>query len=422
MIALSCLPLPVRADENDPGFTHIDSDMTEDGAYLLRFRVRHNAMDAFFLASDGLVVAQAFQSPLFSIGSLYRTGLLRICDNPLGYLPASIAWREPTGFRINTSLSGHSRLTVAAHLVPDAITAYIMQKDGRLEQTGLHISATPASWLALDGLLIGQHWTPAGLPDEWLFDRTIRPGGEVYHGTARLRFTVSPFTATVIGGLAVGTEMVPGGFFLVVGSYDFPQLSLALMAGGCSKDYLTLSGGYPDEEIVCAVSAASRRLPDMRLAATLRYLRKRDMHDGMAEAVIKADGKALAAFRVLSGNPLALWLILTSTCTVSEIETLDIRAEIEGWLSTVHRLRLRYSCSDLTRNRTDTLRVEYALSLQRLHLSASVEYDVESGEGRLIQEMLFFQGIYRFRIHGTWKTAFPLTPTFEGGLSLDYTL
>jgi hypothetical protein len=176
-------------------------------------------------------------------GPLEAAGLLRVAARPLGFLPGSGVFEEPTGLRFDGSLSGPRDCSVQLTLVPDAVALFWLDPDDGPGVIGCALATRCRRPVALDAAFaVGDRGTVAG-GEEWILDGAPRAGGRVIHAASRVGVSGPGLSATVSGGMSAAERAPPGWFSLCTATVGRHDAGIDLLAAAVSRAYLELGGG-----------------------------------------------------------------------------------------------------------------------------------------------------------------------------------
>ena len=170
------------------------------------------------LRRDGLLViantdlqgvAAGLSSPWALAGPLVSRGLLRLASDPLGFSPESPVFEEGTALALDSSLESRRR---GAALTPLPGVGLFAREGPEGHGAGIFTAVSPAGGLLLDGLLLSSWPAASAAGDEWYFDRSPSPGGQVTHGCARVSLGAGGLGWTVAAGASSAEWAGPGAF------------------------------------------------------------------------------------------------------------------------------------------------------------------------------------------------------------------
>jgi hypothetical protein len=389
----------VQAEDGDVT-THVECSIDDEGKYVSRVISQRSSITSFSLLSGSSIIAEGFSCPYFSIGSFYRTGLLRFFENPLGFLPSSTVFREKTGFRLNTALSGHTRFTLAGHIIPDTLSAFMSQKADRLEQAGLIAGGQIMPWVKADILILARDQAPPDYPDDWYFDRPFHPGGRVYHAGSRISIHVPPFEVFILGGMSVGAEMMPGAFLVTMGYLKVSGFRLSCLLGYQSPEYVTLSIRYPGAKNLCALSAEMRLSKLITVDIKLGYQWGLSGFNGTFPTMDLAYGGTTLAFLVLTGKPLSIWLKAAISGKLQPDAEWESTLCAEARVMSRHQVKIKYHGRYITGMFTHDAELEYSMVFRTIHVSAGSAYSFLSRSFSLKGALEITAGVYCFKVYG----------------------
>ena len=191
-----------------------------------------------------------FSTPHITWGPLSHFGLARMVLNPLGYSPGSTVFTEKSGFRLDCSFSGGSRLGCVIEPLPDRLGLFLWEGEGLPSKVGAFAALSPVSRLQLESIILTMAtggYLAEPHSDQWFSERAPFPGGRLHHLGGRVNWQ-TPLLHIYASLAACGGERVIPGYFvnldLRLQNRFFP---LELLGSYCSADYFTPDGEMIDD-------------------------------------------------------------------------------------------------------------------------------------------------------------------------------
>jgi hypothetical protein len=213
---------------------------------------------------DGESFALGASLPWLQAGPLIGRGILRQLADPLGFSAWSGVFEERTTLVLDSSLRSARRGAVVMPL--PGLTGVFLRRHGAGAECGAFGRLPLGAGAAAEGLVLHSRPGPRGIPDDWYFDRSPFPGGDVTHLCGRLMLVSPRLDFSVTTGASACTWASPGGFAMAWLRARSPEAEVSILLSGVSSAYRSPEGDCQDGDVLASTGI---RLGGNPLSGTL---------------------------------------------------------------------------------------------------------------------------------------------------------